>query len=79
MVEIYNESVQDLLSKDVKVLDVRSQGNKVNLPGMTEMSVENVNDITEIMELGNKNRTVASTKMNSTRYLCTSLFSDIKK
>ena len=68
MVEIYNETIQDLLSNDVKVLELRTQGNKINLPGILEMDVTTAEDIQKIMDLGNKNRAVAATKMNSTRY-----------
>ncbi|ELT88482.1 hypothetical protein CAPTEDRAFT_157378 [Capitella teleta] len=66
MVEIYNDTIQDILSHDVNQLELRSQGNKIHLPGLTEMLVENLDDINEIMDLGEQNRSVASTKMNST-------------
>ncbi len=46
------------------------QGKKLHIPGLTEMFVESEADIEEIMDTGNQNRHVASTKMNSTRY-CT--------
>ena len=68
MVEIYNETVQDLLTCNTTVLEVRAQGNKIHLPGMTEMFVENVDDIQRIMEMGIENRSTAATKMNSTRW-----------
>lgn len=67
MVEIYNETVQDLLSNDTKVLDVRANGANIIMPGITEMDIISLEDIEHVMDLGNKNRTVASTKMNSTR------------
>ena len=67
MVEIYNETIQDLLTSDVKQLDIRTQGNKIHLPGLSEMFVESLEDIEQIISLGEKNRTVASTKMNSQR------------
>ena len=66
MVEIYNETIQDLLTSDAKVLDLKAQGNKIVLPGLTEMVVENSSDIDNVFALGDKNRHVASTKMNST-------------
>ena len=68
MVEIYNESIHDLLSSKLTGLEIRAQGTKINLPGMTELAVETAQDIGEIIKLGDKNRTVASTKMNSQRY-----------
>lgn len=67
MIEIYNESIQDLLSKDVKTLDLKAQGNKIELPGIILMDVKSIDDIKDVMALGDKNRSVASTKMNSTR------------
>jgi len=72
MVEIYNESIHDLLSSKLTSLEIRAQGAKITLPNMTEMSVDNARDIDEIIRLGEKNRVVASTKMNSQRYLPTS-------
>lgn len=67
MVEIYNENIQDLLSPDVKTLDLKAQGTKIVLPGIREMPVASHEDVETIIALGEKNRTVASTKMNSTR------------
>lgn len=67
MVEIYNETIQDLLTRSVMQLEIRTQGNSIHLPGMTELPVETEEDINNIMELGQQNRTVAATKMNSTR------------
>ena len=67
MVEIYNESIHDLLSSKLTGLEIRAQGTKIALPGMIELSVETSRDIDEIIKLGEKNRSVASTKMNSQR------------
>ena len=68
MVEIYNETIQDLLSSDAKTLELRVHGNNVLLPGQTEMAVRCIDDITTVVNIGEKNRRVASTKMNSQRY-----------
>ena len=68
MVEIYNETIVDLLRSDTRTLDIRTKGNKIILPGVTEMEVEDLKDISKIIKLGEKNRTTAATKMNSTRY-----------
>jgi len=67
MVEIYNESIHDLLSSKLTSLEIRAQGTKIALPGMTELDVKTAADIDEIIKLGEKNRSVASTKMNSQR------------
>ncbi|XP_078511766.1 uncharacterized protein LOC144770857 [Lissotriton helveticus] len=66
MLEIYNETVKDLLSKNIgDLLELRTQGKTVTVPGLTEIEVATEADIREIMALGEKNRTVASTKMNT--------------
>ncbi|KAG9490196.1 hypothetical protein GDO78_005857 [Eleutherodactylus coqui] len=66
MLEIYNEGLWDLLSEHRnKQLEIRSQGKVVTLPGLTEMEVLTENDIKRIISFGEKNRTVASTKMNT--------------
>lgn len=67
MVEIYNETVQDLLTSECKVLELHAVGNQIRIPDITEMVVESVKDVKAIMEMGDKNRSVAETKMNSTR------------
>ena len=67
MVEIYNETVQDLLTSDARTLELQMVGNVVRIPNITEMEVSDAGDIKDIMKLGDSNRKVASTKMNSTR------------
>ncbi|XP_052780673.1 uncharacterized protein LOC128217530 isoform X3 [Mya arenaria] len=66
LVEIYNETIQDLLTSEAKTLELRTAGNKVNIPGLTEYPIKNLKDVQTVMGLGDKNRSVASTKMNST-------------
>ncbi|XP_063783351.1 kinesin-like protein klp-3 [Pseudophryne corroboree] len=66
MLEIYNESVWDLLSQNGnKQLEIRSQGKNVTVPGLTEAVVLTEEDIKNTISFGEKNRTVASTKMNT--------------
>ncbi|XP_075062073.1 uncharacterized protein LOC142150784 [Mixophyes fleayi] len=66
MLEIYNESVWDLLSQNGnKQLEIRSQGKTVTIPGLTEAEVLTEEDIKNTISFGEKNRTVASTKMNT--------------
>lgn len=69
LVEIYNETVQDLLNNDAKALELRTGGNKINIPGITEVVIKDIDDIKKTMATGDKNRTTASTKMNSTRLI----------
>ncbi|KAM8973115.1 uncharacterized protein RCH25_018787 [Pelodytes ibericus] len=66
MLEIYNETLRDLLSQNGNTqLEIRSQGKTVTLPGLTETEVFTEDDIKKTMSFGEKNRTVASTKMNT--------------
>ncbi|XP_054752389.2 kinesin-like protein klp-3 [Lytechinus pictus] len=69
MIEVYNEQVKDLLNTDLEnksPLDIKMQGKRLYLQGLTEKFVNNEGDITTIMEMGDANRSVAATKMNST-------------
>ncbi|XP_029472795.1 kinesin-like protein klp-3 [Rhinatrema bivittatum] len=66
MLEIYNETIKDLLSKNPsEPLEIRTHGKSVTVPGLTEIEVSTEADIKDTITLGEKNRTVASTKMNT--------------
>ncbi len=67
LVEIYNETVVDLLTTDAKVVDLKVAGNNIRIPNLTDFVVAEVKDIKHVMTMGDKNRSTASTKMNSTR------------
>ncbi|XP_059190800.1 uncharacterized protein LOC131972984 [Centropristis striata] len=65
MLEIYNDSLNDLLAKSLgAALDIRVQGKSVSVPGLTQIQVQTEADILNVMETGEKNRKIASTKMN---------------
>lgn len=67
-VEIYNESVRDLLSSGstTKELPIRQDLIKgVHLPDCTLVEASQVDTIWNLMEVGQKNRAQALTKMNS--------------
>ncbi|KAL2093274.1 hypothetical protein ACEWY4_010586 [Coilia grayii] len=65
MLEIYNDSLNDLLAKNPNShLDIRTQGKSVTVPGLTQAEVKTEDDILHVMEMGEKNRKIASTKMN---------------
>ncbi|KAJ8302055.1 hypothetical protein KUTeg_021042 [Tegillarca granosa] len=66
MIEIYNETIADLLNNEAKVLELRTAGNKVSIPGLSEVPIRSMDDIKKVMKMGEQNRSVASTKMNST-------------
>ncbi|KAE8295890.1 Kinesin-like protein KIFC3 [Larimichthys crocea] len=66
MLEIYNDSLNDLLTKSASAaLDIRVQGKSVSVPGLTQIQVQTEADILNVMEMGEKNRKIASTKMNT--------------
>ncbi|KAE8615855.1 hypothetical protein XENTR_v10008640 [Xenopus tropicalis] len=66
MLEIYNETLRDLLVQNGNTqLEIRSQGKMVTVPGLKEIEVQTEEDIRKTISLGEKNRTVASTKMNT--------------
>ncbi|XP_051239427.1 uncharacterized protein LOC127353880 [Dicentrarchus labrax] len=66
MLEIYNDSLKDLLTKSTgAALDIRVQGKSVSVPGLTQIQVQTEADILNVMETGEKNRKIASTKMNT--------------
>lgn len=68
MLEIYNDTLKDLLAKSVDVaLDIRVQGKSVSVPGLTKIPVRTEADILAAMETGEGNRRVASTRMNTQR------------
>ncbi|XP_077983807.1 uncharacterized protein LOC144438582 isoform X2 [Glandiceps talaboti] len=67
LLEVYNENLQDLLTaKGSPSLDIKMNGKKLVVQGLTEVEVKNVEDIKAVMDKGDENRSVAATKMNST-------------
>ncbi|XP_019216472.1 kinesin-like protein KIFC3 isoform X2 [Oreochromis niloticus] len=65
MLEIYNETLNDLLAKSGgAALDIRVLGKSVSVPGLTRVEVRTEADILTVMEMGEKNRKIASIKMN---------------
>ncbi|KAA3476078.1 kinesin-4-like isoform X3 [Gossypium australe] len=61
MLEIYNEQVRDLLAAD----EIRnSSQNGINVPEAHLVRVSSTSDVINLMNLGQKNRTVFSTAMN---------------
>lgn len=64
--EIYNEEVRDLLSKEMKKsLEVKERADiGVYVKDLSGYVVNNADDLDNIMKLGNKNRATGATKMN---------------
>lgn len=71
MLEIYNDTLNDLLAKNPtasSTLDIRVQGKFVSVPGLTQVEVRTEDDIINVMDTGEKNRKMAATKMNILRW-----------
>ena len=64
--EIYNEVVKDLLNPSDKHLKIREHPDMgIYVEGLAELVVSDSNQITELIEQGNKVRAVAATQMNA--------------
>lgn len=65
--EIYNEEIRDLLSKDVKSkLDLKENPDSgVYVKDLSAFVVKSVDEMDHLMNLGNKNRSVGATLMNA--------------
>ncbi|XP_039128906.1 kinesin-like protein KIN-14A [Dioscorea cayenensis subsp. rotundata] len=68
MVEIYNEQVRDLL-KDMPAIKLEIKNCSVNgglsVPDASTRSVQSVDDVLNLMKLGEKNRVFSSTALNN--------------
>ncbi|XP_008121644.2 kinesin-like protein KIFC2 [Anolis carolinensis] len=68
MVEIYNEGIRDLLTKDsLEKLDVKLNpdgSGQVHVPGLTSLEVKSLREIKKILLLGKRNRATSCTHMN---------------
>ncbi|CAL8123332.1 unnamed protein product [Orchesella dallaii] len=75
--EIYNENIRDLLSKDQnQFLELKENKEKeVFVKDLTSLVVRDADDMDRVMTIGNKNRSVASTNMNSVSSRSHAIFS----
>eukprot|EP00927_Polykrikos_kofoidii_P072467 TRINITY_DN68582_c0_g1_i1.p1 TRINITY_DN68582_c0_g1~~TRINITY_DN68582_c0_g1_i1.p1 ORF type:complete len:1006 (-),score=223.59 TRINITY_DN68582_c0_g1_i1:51-3068(-) len=63
--EIYNETIQDLLTTKQKKLDVKTNADGSNcVPGLTELDVHTVEEVIKVMTDAQANRTTMETDMN---------------
>jgi len=74
--EIYNEEIRDLLSKNPKnKLDLHEKPDSgVYVKDLSYFAVKNVAEISEVMTIGQKNRSVRETMMNAVSSRSHSLF-----
>jgi hypothetical protein len=70
MLEIYQENIRDLLiqpnsfvNSELKVKESPKRG--IYVEGLTEVFIVNEMEMLQLLSIGNQNRHVASTKMNS--------------
>lgn len=63
--EIYNESIKDLLTIDDKNLEIREDPIKgIVIAGITEIITVSVTEIMTVLKIGNKNRSKEATGVN---------------
>lgn len=63
--EIYNESIKDLLTVDDKNLEIREDPIKgIVIAGITEIITASVTEIMTVLKIGNKNRSKEATGVN---------------
>lgn len=63
--EIYNETIKDLLTIDDKNLEIREDPVKgIMIAGVTEIVTSNVAEIMTVLKIGNKNRSKEATGVN---------------
>lgn len=63
--EIYNETIKDLLTVEDKTLDIREDPIKgIMIAGVTEIITTNVAEIMTVLKIGNKNRSKEATGVN---------------
>lgn len=66
MFEIYNETVRDLLVSSTAPLDVRRKASgEISIPGLEEKAVKNIQEVEELMAMGDSHRAVGVTDMNA--------------
>ena len=64
-IEIYNETVNDLIDPSKKNLEIRESGNKgIFVNNLSEISVNNLEKAMELLNKGESNRIIAETKLN---------------
>ena len=66
VLEIYNETITDLLNPSLTNLMIREDPTKgIYVDGLSEKEVLNVNDVMQLMQRGHNNRHVGETNMNA--------------
>ena len=63
--EIYNEIVNDLLDANKRNLDVRDHRGEVTVENLTYRTVKSIEEIEQLLELGEEVRVIAENNINS--------------
>ncbi|KAI8446178.1 P-loop containing nucleoside triphosphate hydrolase protein [Phakopsora pachyrhizi] len=63
--EIYNETIKDLLNPSSPVLNLREANSSVSVPGLTTMTPQSASDVISLISSGNSHRTVHGTEANA--------------
>ncbi len=64
VLEVYNETIVDLLSKKKEKVDVSIVKHQVSVPNMTWVPVTDYSHVVQVMQEGSKNRSVGSNNLN---------------
>lgn len=64
LLEIYNESIKDMVSPSAKKLEVRSGDHGMTVPGLTVAPVASIDEVLKMMRRGYANRSTFATNMN---------------
>ena len=65
--EIYNETIRDLLIITNDILDLREDAEQgIHIPGLSIIDVESPEEVMELLMFGNGNRTQEATNVNET-------------
>ncbi|XP_063916850.1 kinesin-like protein KIF19 isoform X2 [Zophobas morio] len=66
--ELYNEQIRDLLNPASGYLELRedSRGRNIQVAGLQEVSTTSTNEVMQLLQKGNKARTIEPTAMNKT-------------
>jgi kinesin family member 18/19 len=67
MLEIYNETIRDLLTPRTAALEVREDPTLgVVVPGLSELEPRDADEVLQLLAQGNSKRTVSATDVNAT-------------
>ncbi|MBW0471171.1 hypothetical protein O181_010886 [Austropuccinia psidii MF-1] len=63
--EIYNETIRDLLNPNSSVLNLRESNSSVSVPGLSTLTPQSATDVINLISSGNSQRTVHGTDANA--------------